>query len=209
MKIPRRPARLLLAPFSLALWIGSGALALAQEEKPHTAHDHAAMHAAMTGAAAATAPATDGPRAAGEAVFEAIEEVVRLLESDPETDWSRVDVDALRAHLVDMDALFSRAEVAAEEIPGGARFRVTGSAAARDAAGRMVPAHARMMGHAATGWSWTARQEGEAVVLEVTGDGPGAEQRIRGLGFFGLMASGDHHRVHHLAIARGEDVHAH
>jgi hypothetical protein len=28
--------------------------------------------------------------------------------------------------------------------------------------------------------------------------------RIRGLGFIGLMASGDHHQMHHLMLARGE-----
>jgi len=33
--------------------------------------------------------------------------------------------------------------------------------------------------------------------------------RIRGLGFFGLMASQDHHREHHMMMARGEDAHAH
>jgi hypothetical protein len=28
--------------------------------------------------------------------------------------------------------------------------------------------------------------------------------RIRGLGFIGLMATGDHHTAHHMALARGD-----
>ncbi|HVS65507.1 MAG TPA: hypothetical protein VMT85_18615 [Thermoanaerobaculia bacterium] len=165
-------------------------------------HDHASMHAAHS----AGQPASGGLTAGGDAVFEAIAEVVALLEGDPGTDWSRVDLDALRSHLLDMNALFQRAAVETEPIPGGASFRVTGGADALAAARRMVPAHARAL-DSERGWTAAARLDGESVVLEVTGDDEAAARRIRGLGFFGLMAAGDHHRPHHLAIARGESPH--
>jgi hypothetical protein len=45
--------------------------------------------------------------------------------------------------------------------------------------------------------------------LRVTSDDPAVVARIKGLGFFGLMASQDHHREHHLMMALGEDAHAH
>jgi predicted RNA binding protein YcfA (HicA-like mRNA interferase family) len=32
-------------------------------------------------------------------------------------------------------------------------------------------------------------------------------QHIRGLGFIGILASGSHHQMHHLAVALGEMVH--
>ena len=47
------------------------------------------------------------------------------------------------------------------------------------------------------------------VGLRVTSDDPAVVARITGLGFFGLMASQDHHREHHLMMALGEDAHAH
>jgi hypothetical protein len=33
--------------------------------------------------------------------------------------------------------------------------------------------------------------------------------RIRGLGFIGLMTTGAHHQEHHLMIAKGAGAHAH
>jgi hypothetical protein len=166
-------------------------------------HDHAG-HASHSDAA----PTAAELRSGGDAVFEAIAEVVTVLERDAQTNWSAVDIDALRAHLLDMNALFQRAVVASEEIPRGARFRVTGAPDALQAARRMVPAHARML-DGERGWSVNAALGADAVVLEVAGADDASAQRIRGLGFFGLMASGEHHRVHHLAIAQGRGQQAH
>ncbi|HVS13319.1 MAG TPA: hypothetical protein VMV46_05320 [Thermoanaerobaculia bacterium] len=197
-----------MAPIAAALaLVAAAAPAQEPEPGPPAGHDHA-HHAAML----AGSPGAPTLAAPGDAIFAAIEEAVGLLEADPDTDWSRVDLDALRAHLVDMHVLFGRTEARTEEVPGGARFRVVGPADALEAARRMVPAHAAAMTRAADegGWTYRASVEGEAVVLEVTGADAAATARIRGLGFFGVMASGGHHRVHHLAIARGQaDAHAH
>lgn len=158
-------------------------------------HDQA--HQSMHGSVAA------GPTEPGQGAFAAIQEIVAILEADPSTDWSRVDLGALRRHLVDMNALVLSAEVTEREIPGGIEVTVSGAGRAGEAARRMVPAHA---GELARIEGWAASAEalaGGNVVLQVTSADPRAEAHIRGLGFFGLMASGAHHQPHHLAIARG------
>ena len=40
--------------------------------------------------------------------------------------------------------------------------------------------------------------------MTVTAADANQVQRIRGLGFIGIMVSGAHHQAHHLAMARGE-----
>ena len=67
------------------------------------------------------------PTEGGQAAFAAIAEIVRLLDADPRTDWSKVNVEALRQHLIDMDEVTMRASVRTEPVEGGAAFIVTGS----------------------------------------------------------------------------------
>jgi len=43
------------------------------------------------------------PRMVGQDAFGAIREIVRILDADPKTDWSKVDLEALRQHLIDMN----------------------------------------------------------------------------------------------------------
>jgi hypothetical protein len=72
----------------------------------------------------------------------------------------------------------------------------------------MVPAHAAQLARDDR-WAVQATQTDEGMELRVTSDDPAVVARIKGLGFFGLMASQDHHREHHLMMALGEDAHAH
>lgn len=175
---------------------------------PCTARAQAHAHASH---AAAPAAATT-PSAPGQAAYAAIAEIVRILEADPATDWSRVDVERLRRHLVDMDEVTLRAEVRQDTVPGGARFTVRGPGRTVGAIQRMAAAHAAMLG----------RERGERVTVEPLPDGArvtvlatttdaAAVARLRALGFVGLLATGDHHGAHHLALARGQAVagHAH
>jgi hypothetical protein len=64
------------------------------------------------------------PLEPGQSAFAAIQEIVEILETDPATDWSKVDVEALRRHLIDMDNVTLAAEVEAAAVNGGARFTV-------------------------------------------------------------------------------------
>ena len=147
----------------------------------------------------------DLPSEPGSAAFAAIAEIVAMLTADPQTDWSRVDIDALRTHLVDMDALVSGAVQRSEPVPGGLRMHIDRDGRAGSAVLRMVPAHAPVLAEE-TGWQ-SEVSVGDEITWTVTGPGPADQQRIRALGFFGLMATGDHHRQHHLALARGETAH--
>jgi hypothetical protein len=57
------------------------------------------------------------------------------------------------------------------------------------------------------GWVVRAEPVATGVVLTVTADDPRQALRLRGLGFIGIMAQGNHHQMHHLAMARGEFSH--
>src|SRR5579872_26278 len=63
----------------------------------------------------------------GQAAFAALQEIVRILEADPHTDWSKVNLDALREHLIDMSRVTLDAHAIVHRIPGGTRITVTGA----------------------------------------------------------------------------------
>ena len=153
-------------------------------------------------------PADDGAILSepGQGAFAAMAEAVARLEADPGTDWSRVDVRALRDHLIDMDRVVRDAEARVEPVAGGLRATVTGDAATAAALRRMVPAHAAELSRDPR-WRAEAEPMPYGVILTVTSDDPAIAERIRALGFFGLMASQDHHRAHHWAIATGSMRH--
>ncbi|GLQ28927.1 hypothetical protein [Sulfitobacter pacificus] len=184
----------------VAILIGGVAFAVAQTD--HSGHGDGTNHAAhgQADGTALTEP--------GQGAFAALSEVVTLLEADPATDWSQVDLRGLRDHLVDMDRLVSFTEVEEEPVDGGLRMIVTGDAQTLAALRRMVPAHAGQLANDPR-WTVDVTQSVSTVELIVTSDDPAVAARIRGLGFFGLMASQDHHSAHHLMMARGEDAHAH
>jgi hypothetical protein len=143
----------------------------------------------------------------GQGAFAALSEVVRVLEADPDTNWGRVDLAGLRAHLVDMDRLVSDTNVEETELPDGLSAIATGDTETIATLRRMVPAHAAQLAQDDR-WTVEAIDAENGVELRVTSDNPAVVARIRGLGFFGLMASQDHHREHHMTMARGEGAHA-
>jgi hypothetical protein len=148
------------------------------------------------------------PTMPGQDAFGAIQEVVRILDADPKTDWSKVDLEALRQHLIDMNEVTLKAEAAPEQIDGGLEVAVTGSGRTLVAIQRMIPAYAQMAnGH--NGWSAKASELPNGELLTVTATDPKEVQHIRGLGFIGLLASGSWHQPHHLAMAKGEFDHDH
>jgi hypothetical protein len=49
----------------------------------------------------------------------------------------------------------------------------------------------------------------DGVLLTVTSSDPQRVHHIRGLGFIGLMVSGEYHQMHHLAMANGEMMYSH
>ena len=151
------------------------------------------------------------PAPVGQDAFGAIAEIVGVLDADPKTDWSRVDLERLRQHLIDMNEVVLRSEVKQATVAGGLAMEVTGTGRTERAILAMVVPHAgelnRMPAYAAK----TETIPG-GVRLTVTAKAPGdagAIARLRGLGFIGLLTEGGHHRPHHLAMARGEPLHRH
>jgi len=159
--------------------------------------DHGSMHAAST-----------TPALPGQDAFGAIQEVVAILDADPKTDWSKVDLEALRQHLIDMNEVTLRADAAPKQIDGGLEIAVTGSGRTLVAIQRMVPAWAQTI-NGQRGWTAKTTSLPDGELLTVTATDPKEIEHIRGLGFIGLLVSGSMHQPHHLAMAKGEFDHEH
>ncbi|HTE44797.1 MAG TPA: hypothetical protein VK636_06100, partial [Gemmatimonadaceae bacterium] len=174
-----------------------------------TPMDHGNMDHATHAAGLKDCPTSPVPTSPGQAAFGAIGEVVRILKADPNTDWGKVNVEALRQHLIDMDAVTMHSAAVQRNIAGGTEIDITGTGPTIAAIRRMTVNHAAML-EQGDEYHASARQIPNGVRLAVTakseGDAP-TIARIRGLGFAGIMTEGDHHAPHHLAIARGEPVH--
>jgi hypothetical protein len=134
--------------------------------------------------------------------------VVRLLEADASTDWSKVTLEALRQHLIDMNEVTLLSVARQTAVPGGATFEVTGEGRTTGAIRRMLASHARMLGQLPA-YDASAEEMPGGVLLTVRAKRAGdsaTEARIRGLGFIGLLTVGAHHAMHHLALARGQGM---
>jgi hypothetical protein len=192
---------------------------LAQQQAPVGApaphHDHGTMsshddvHArhmqAMQGMAAGV------PAASGQDAFGAIAEIVRILEADPATDWSKVDLERLRQHLIDMNEVVLHSAVTQSPVPGGLAMDITGTGRTERAIRAMVVPHATELDHMPAFAAKTETITG-GVRLTVVAKQPDDARlvaRIRGLGFAGLIVQGAHHQPHHLAMARGEALAGH
>lgn len=146
------------------------------------------------------------PTQAGQAAFGAVQEITALLEGSPGVDWKKVDLEALRRHLIDMDNVTLRARIEASEIEGGARFVLTGEGEVRESIRRMAPAHAATV-DGQGGWRFAYEPHPEGAIVTVRAEREADAAKIRGLGFIGLLARGMHHQEHHLMIALGNAPH--
>jgi hypothetical protein len=157
-------------------------------------------HRMMMGSEAAGRPVMPGQEA-----FGTIQEIVRMLEADPSTDWSKVNIPALREHLIDMDEVTMRAAAAERSLDNGVEITVTGEARTLAAIKRMVPAHVHELGE--LGWNAKTEDLPNGVRMTVTSDDARQVTKLRALGFMGIMVQGSHHQQHHLMMAKGEFAH--
>jgi hypothetical protein len=151
-------------------------------------------------------PMGGGPMQMGQGAFGAMAEVVRALEANPATDWSKVDMEGLRQHLIDMDEVVLRASVKATQVPGGLSMDVTGTGRTVQSIRAMVIPHSTELAGMPV-WSAKAEPIPDGIRLIVVARDPADAKtvaRIRGLGFAGLLVQGGHHGPHHLAMAKGE-----
>lgn len=138
----------------------------------------------------------------GQDAFGAIQEIVQALEADPATDWSRVNIAALREHLIDMNEVTLRAAADERARDDGIEITVTGEGRTLAAIKRMVPAHIAEL--AASGWKAKTEELPNGAKIIVTSDDPKQTAKLKALGFLGIMVQGGHHQPHHLAMAKGE-----
>jgi hypothetical protein len=157
-------------------------------------------HGMMMGSEASGQPVRPGQEA-----FGTIQEIVRILEADPATDWSKVNISALREHLIDMDEVTMRAAAAERALDNGVEITVTGEGRTLEAIKRMVPAHARELSQ--LGWNAKTEEVSNGVKLTVTSTDARQVTKLRALGFMGIMVQGSHHQQHHLMMAKNEFVH--
>ena len=146
------------------------------------------------------------PKQPAQSAYAAIAEIVRILKADSTTDWSKVNLEALRQHFIDMDAVTMRSVVSQKPVPGGVTMMVTGDAKVAASIKRMVTSHAGMLDMDAQ-YHATVVPIANGVQFTVTArDSTNARliAMIRGEGFAGLLTEGDHHARHHLALARGD-----
>lgn len=133
------------------------------------------------------------PVESGQSAFAAIQEIVGKLEADPKTDWSKVNIESLRQHLIDMENVTLRSIVSTNIIEGGAQFMVSSpDPAVRSSIRRMLSAHSN---------SVVSTQQMHLAVAKIP-DGvsltaTGEEAKIRGIGFLGILSLGMHHQTHH------------
>jgi hypothetical protein len=184
---------------ALLLIIATGAALTASamvraEDKSHMEHS---QHIHGSDAVAPTHP--------GQEAFGAIQEIVRILEADPKTDWSKVNIGALREHLIDMDEVTLRARSSERPLDNGVEVTITGEGRTLAAIKRMVPAHTHEL--VALGWSATTDDLPNGVKLVVTTSDPRQVVKLKALGFMGLLVQGAHHQPHHLMMAKGAFAH--
>jgi hypothetical protein len=158
-------------------------------------HNMMGMHGGMTGQ----------PTLPGQDAFGAIQEVVQIIEADSGTDWSKVNIDALREHLIDMNEVTLHAVAAERNLDNGIEIAVTGEGRTLEAIKHMVPAHVSEL----VKLGWNAKTEGlpNGVKLTVITNDPKEAIKLHALGFMGIMAQGGHHQPHHLMMAKGEHLH--
>ena len=162
-------------------------------------HGGMGQHTAMNGQpfGAQSLPAMPGQDA-----FGTIQEIVQILEADPATDWSKVDIAALREHLIDMNEVTLHAAARERMLDNGIVIEVTGEGRTLAAIKRMVPAHVQEL--QSIGWNAKTDDLPNGVTLTVTVTDAKQLARLKALGFMGIMVQGAHHQPHHLMMAKGQ-----
>lgn len=173
--------------------------AIASGQTMNHEHMKPGGHASMMGNGAL-------PLETGQAAFAAIQEIVAMLSANPATDWSRVDIEGLRQHLIDMNNVTLGASVDVKQLGGSMQFSVTGEGPVRESIKRMVMAHAATM-NGVDGWKYAAEPTATGAILTVTPPDPAAMVKLSALGFVGMMTLGMHHQEHHWMLATGMQPH--
>jgi hypothetical protein len=145
---------------------------------------------------------TGAPTMPGQDAFGAIQEIVQILQSNRKTDWSKVNIDGLRQHLIDMNEVTLHAVATPRLVDNGIEFTVTGEGRTLEAIKRMVPAHVNELHE--IGWNAKSEDLPNGVKLTVMASEAQPLIKLKALGFMGIMVQGGHHQPHHLMMATGQ-----
>ena len=173
-----------------------------------SAHMHHANmnHAAMMGNN--TAPTQVKLTESGTDPFATLQEVITALEANPSTNWEKVNIEALRLHLVEMQDMTINVDVKQQYIDNGFQAVVTPTTnRAVKSLTRVLSGHPAQM-KAETGWDMQVSNDDDIFTLTVVSKKAHEVAKIRGLGYIGVMSYGNHHQPHHWAMASGENPHA-
>jgi hypothetical protein len=139
----------------------------------------------------------------GQSTFAALIEIVDLLEKEGSTNWSKVDIDGLREHLLDMDQLIlnttSMTSLVGEK---QIQFNIRGTSSSVPSIHRMVPAHSRFI-QQSRGWSISYGLDDDGATLAISAEDTATIERLSALGFYGFMSLDSHHQAHHYQMALG------
>lgn len=145
---------------------------------------------------------------AGNDAFGTIQEIITRLNADPKTDWNKVNIEALRLHLLDMHDMVLNIEVISQKaIQNGLKaiIKPTTKRAAL-ALEKVFKAHPMQL-KKETGWNMQVEKSNDQYILTTTSEISKDTAKIRGLGYIGLMTYGNHHQPHHWAMATGKNPH--
>jgi hypothetical protein len=144
----------------------------------------------------------------GTDIFATVQEVITRLEADPNTDWSKVNLERLRQHLRDMFEFSYNVDVISQQaIEQGVKIVVKATTPrAEKALTRVLNAHPAML-KIETGWTMRSQLQKDRYEITVTTNKPSEIDKIRGLGYIGLLAYGKHHQAHHWSMATGLNPH--
>ena len=153
----------------------------------------------------------NGLKEAGNDAYGTIQEVMYKLQADKNTDWSKVNLEALRLHLIDMyDMTFSVNVIEQTNIKNGLFVRVMPTTSRSSIALKKIfSAHSGVL-EKESGFKMDINYDKEFDVysINITTNDKDRVAELRGLGYIGLMAYGKHHQPHHWAIATGSNPHA-
>ncbi len=146
---------------------------------------------------------------AGNDIFGTIQEVINKLNTNPNTNWKQVNIEALRQHLLDMSDIASAVDVISQTpIKNGLRVVISpNKPRALRSLERILRNYPEQL-QSKTGWIMRIKKQGLQYQLTITGK-PSDADKIRALGYFGLMTYGNQHQVHHWSIINSKNNHQH
>jgi len=202
------PMKLQLFAGLMSLLLSFSSLTQAQTETNTQQHQNHTMQMGSDMSGMGNMPVSKLSEAGNDA-FGTIQEVITQLNDDPSTDWNRVDLEALRQHLRDMNDMTLNVEVHSQQAIENGMVAVVEAITPRaaEALARVSQAHPAQL-QKETGWSMKVTQDGNVFTFTATTDKPQEVDKIRGLGYIGLLAAGPHHQPHHWAMATGNSPHA-